>query len=159
MAAFFSHCLFGTQSYCTDVNAGVVTRYIMLFYLICRYKVKDTGRLCAMRWFFKRKFPNEVLLAPSGEGQAGRQGLAESFPTQSGLKLNTLCRQQTRVEAAGGGRSSQMFAHYGVTKLSSRQVKGRARSRHVSRPRFLIVYFGPVSLNTPERLLFLPDDL
>lgn len=112
------------------------------FYLIISYKVKDRGRLCVMHWFFRGDFQKEVLLDPSGEGQAGP---TESFPTQTALKLNVLCHRLTRVEAAGGERFSQMFAHYGVTKLSSQQVKGKARSWHVSRPASHCVFWTRVT--------------
>lgn len=75
-----------------------------------------------MHWFIGGEFQTRLYGLPVE--QARQPGRTESFPTETRLKLNALRRRQTRVEAAGGERFSQMFAHYGVTKLSSQQVRG-----------------------------------
>lgn len=136
----FPHVFLGPKSYCTDVNRAVITRYIMLledFYLISLKssdKVEHRGRLCVTHWFFRGDFRARFYWLP-----------VESFPTQTRLKLNALYHRHTRAQAAGGERLSQMFAHYGVTKLCSQQVKGKATSRHVSRPASHCVFWTRVT--------------
>lgn len=106
-----------------------------------------------MHWFIGGDFQTRLYGLPVE--RARRSARTESFPTETKLKLNA----QTRVEAAGGERLSQMFVRYGVAKLSGQQVRGGKREAGMSAGPLLIVYFGAVSLNTPERLLFLSDDL
>lgn len=133
-------------------------RYIMLledFYLIISYKVKDRGRLVWCTGSLEEISKKRLYWIPV---EKARQGPAESFPTQTGLKLNALRHRLTRVEAAGGERLSRCLLIMGWQSFPANRWRGK-REVGTSAGPLLIVYFGPVSLNTPERLLFLPDDL